>query len=353
MLLMFVVILGIISALLIPKSFDMNVLMEAYLKENQISIYQIYEIDDYKSINYTKRDYKISKKDINKYIKDDLEAREENVEVLNRDYVKRGDVVSVSYAIYLNGEKVNYVENDVFMVGKGKYNEQIEDNIIGKKKNKKITFSIQVPHSDNNKVFAGKFETVKLYIKSISVVKSYKLNKEFVSKFYGFNTLDEYYKYVKKELEAKNDYENYRLEKEEILSNLSKCFRYNLKKEEIAKYSLNIIDEYTEIASVYNKSLDEYREENLGMTENEFMNKCYAEGKERLEQYIAIGVVSQLENVSVSQDAEDIEQSLNKLIDETIELLKTKYLEKRKETGYVEQENPKTASSITGNGINF
>lgn len=111
MLLMFVVILGIISALLIPKSFDMNVLMEAYLKENQISIYQIYEIDDYKSINYTKRDYKISKKDINKYIKDDLEAREENVEVLNRDYVKRGDVVSVSYAIYLNGEKVNYVEN--------------------------------------------------------------------------------------------------------------------------------------------------------------------------------------------------------------------------------------------------
>lgn len=89
------------------------------------------------------------------------------------------------------------------------------------------------------------------------------------------------------------------------------------------------------------------------MIENEFMNKCYAEGKERLEQYIAIGVVSQLENVSVSRDAEDIEQSLNKLIDETIELLKTKYLEKRKETGYVEQEDPKTASSITGNGINF
>lgn len=326
------IILGIVIVLviiiqLIPKVLDLNIIVKEYLKENEISSYKVYKIDDYKSINYTKRKPIISQKDIDQYIKEDLEAREENVEVKDRNYVKKGDVVSVTYTVYLNGKRVNYVKDDAFMVGKGKYNLQIENNVIGKKKNEKIVFDIQVPQDDHNKNFAGKAETVKLRIKSISIVKTYEFNTEFVSKFYGLNTLDEYYEYVKKELESKKTYESNSIERKEILSKLSKCFKYNLSKEEIAKYSVNLIKEYSEIASVYNKTLDEYREQNLGMTEDEFMNRCYNEGKERIEQYIAIGVVSQLENISVVKNEENTEASIDELIDKTITVLKTDYLE--------------------------
>lgn len=322
------IVIGVVIVIqLIPKVLDVNIIVKQYLKENEISSYKVYKIDDYKSINYKKRNPTITQKDIDQFIKEDLEAREESVEVKDRDYVKKGDVVSVTYAVYMNGKRVNYVNDDAFMVGKGKYNSQIEKNVIGKRKNQKIVFDIRVPKDDYNKSFAGKVETVKLYIKSISIVKTYEFNTEFVSKFYGLDTLDEYYEYVKKELESKNTYESKSIERKEILSKLSKCFKYNLSKEEIAKYSVNIIEEYSEMASVYNKTLDKYREENLDMTEDEFMNRCYNEGKERIEQYIAIGVVSQLENISVVKNEENIEALMNGLIDKTITVLKTNYLE--------------------------
>lgn len=49
--------------------------------------------------------------------------------------------------------------------------------------------------------------------------------------------------------------------------------------------------------------------------------------KERVEQYIAIGVVSQLENISVVKNEENTEASIDELIDKTITVLKTDYLE--------------------------
>lgn len=332
------VIIGIVVTILIfiaigitffQKSLDINEIMEEYLIQLGINNYKVSQVSDYRNIKYFGRERGVSQKDIKNYIDEDLEAREEHVEILDRDYVKKGDIVLVSYAVYMNGKQVNYVENDSFMVGKGKYNSQIEKNIIGRKRNQKIVFNIQVPEDDENEDFAGKTETVELYVKSINIVKSYKLDMDFVSKFYKLNTLEEYYDYVKKELKLKNDVESDSIEKKEIYSKLIKCFRYELSEKEIAKYSLNIINEYREIAYIYGKSLDEYREENLKKTQNEFMDMCYNEGEERIKQYIAVGAIAKLENLVVNKGDNRIEETADKLIDKTLRFLKEKkYLKK-------------------------
>lgn len=316
----------ILITLFSKKSIEINETMNDYLQEIGINDYEVYKIDDYKDISFKKVDYEISEQDIQQYIEDDLEAREENIEVEDRNYVKNGDVVSVTYTVYLNEQQVNYVENDVFMVGKGKYNTQIEDNIVGKKKNKKITFEIQVPKDDENVDFAGKTEKVELIVNSISVVKSYELNTGFITKFYNFDTMEEYYDYVKEALESKNEYESETIENDEIMSKLIDCFQYELSNDEVAEYSISIINEYSEIASLYDKSLEEYREQELGMTEDEFMEFCYNEGEKRIKEYIAIGVISKLEGISVNKEDADLEAAVSKLINDTMEFFKENYL---------------------------
>ena len=76
----------------------------------------------------------VTKEEIDEYIKDDLESYNQIVDVTDRDYVKVGDYVNVSFKVYYNNEIVNEVENEAFVVSKNIYNEQIESNLIGRKR---------------------------------------------------------------------------------------------------------------------------------------------------------------------------------------------------------------------------
>ena len=301
-------------------------IMKSYLEQIGIRNYNVLLKSDYKKIKYLHVAKSISKDDIQKYIDDDLESKEIQKEVKNRNYVKKGDVICVDFTTYCDGKVVNDVSDETFMVGKNKFNTQIERNIIGKKKGEKVSFYIKVPIDDSNRKYAGKKERVEMIVKSIITIKSFKLNKAFIKKFYNFSSIDEYYDYVEKELQEKNDYEIRMEEQQDIQKKVEECFDIKLSKEEVARYSLEIVNEYGEIASIYNMTLHEFINKKLKLTEDEFMIKCYHEGETRIKEYIAIGAVAKLEKVKINEDKRSKEELAYLMIDKTISYIKQKYL---------------------------
>lgn len=290
---------------------DVNQDVSEYLKTEGISDYQIAKIDDYKKIKCKKIKKAITDEDRQQYIENDLESHEVTKVVKDRNIVNKGDVVTVSYTIMNDDEVKEEVQEESFMVGKGFFNIQIEEGLIGKEKGEKIIIDI----SDNNDVK----KTAIVVVKTIKTVTGYELNREYVEKFYGFTNLDEYYKMVDEILTIKNENEKFEEEKQEILKKVSKCFDITLNEEEVAKFSVGIVEEYKQIAYMNGMDINQYYQEVLELSEEEFMQKCYDEGEERIKEYIAIGVIANKEKITSHNEGNNSEENTYLVIKNTIE----------------------------------
>lgn len=99
------------------------------------------------------------------------------------------------------------------------------------------------------------------------------------------------------------------------------CFIIKLDKEEIAKYAINVVKEYEQIAYIHGTELKEYYEKKLNITKKEFMQKCYDESEERIKEYIAIGAIAKKENISC-EEGNSNEEKTYLVIENTVKFLK-------------------------------
>lgn len=300
---------------------EIHTIMREYLTEIGINDYNIKKIKDYDDINVDIKIKEVSQSDIDNYIKEDLEEHEDSYVVTSRNYVKNNDVVTITYITKIDDDIKSKSEKH-FMVGSGSFNKQIEEYIIGKKLNEEYTFEIEKPieydlqHIDRKEVFT-------FTISEIRKVNKCVLNKKFVKDNYNLDTISDYYKYVEDILKKKNQYES-ELDKEtKINKELLKCFDIKLNNEEVAKYSLNIVDEYNEIANMYGMSLEEYASSEYNISKDELVRKSYYEGEERLKTFIIYGYIAENEQISVKKE-DIIEESADALINSVMELLKNR-----------------------------
>ena len=266
--------------------------------------YQLKKFSDYKNVTVKNIPTDITQDEIDEYIKTDLESHERNVK-LKRNIIHKNDVVNVQYTVECEGEIVNKISDESFMIGAGKYNEQIENALIGKNINKEIVFDIKVPENDSNTKFAGKIETIHMKVKSLYKVKSCKLTKKFVKDNYNLNSIEEYYKYVNTILQEQKENENYRNININILNTVCECYDLEIDKEDVADYSVDIVNKYKEYAYIDGISLETYINNVLNMSQEEFYQMCYDEGLKELKSIIVIGAIAEEEKIYVTENEID------------------------------------------------
>ncbi len=86
------------------------------------------------------------------------------------------------------------------------------------------------------------------------------------------------------------------------LSDIVAKSKYVIDEEQVSNYSIGIVDNYQYIAYMYGKSLEEYYTENMGLTKNEFYEKCYKEGIYDVKYIYTIGAIAHDKNISVSKE---------------------------------------------------
>ena len=275
------------------------------------------KLGDYKGITIQKSDYKVSDKEVDEYIKASMTP--ELVEVTDRDTVKEGDILSISYEISVNGEPLEqYVEEDRdYYLGENEFSflkEDIDKKLIGKKVNDQFTIKNtfvddladeemldfddyddesdalsaddlgdagleddgeepfeEDTGEDEDTQYAGKKCEVTITINAIQKEEIPKLTDEYVDTFSNgeYKTVDEYRKGTKKEME---DYNKQTVEQEamhklfvQIVNNSEqiKDFPKDLVKEEEEYLTEDIAAEiYENMDEDQEQAFEEYFKEN-------------------------------------------------------------------------------------------
>lgn len=268
---------------------------------------QINDLGDYSDVSGDTEKVEVSEQEINDYIKVDLESYEELVELKKRKKVRKNDFVKVTIKVRKDGKVIGLHENKLIKVGSGKFHPEIETLLLGAKVGKTFHRNLKVPEDFEDKELAGEEETFSFTVHSINKMVVLQLNNQFVKKYYNLKNVEEYRKHVKNTI-----YE--REKKDKKKRNIQSALRNTINKSKIAiseellyNYGYKVVVAQNEQeATLYGLSMEEYREEMLKMTEEEFYDFCYEEARYEMSSVLVVGAIAAKENITVTKEESDI-----------------------------------------------
>ena len=268
--------------LVLPKN------IEVILKYNGIESADVIHLADYTkySLNYDLIDMEeteVADSEVAEYVNMQMEAYAKLREITKRSVVQKGDVAIVSYLSSLDGNIVNEVSSDILMVGKGNYDQQFENVLIGK--------TVGVPFSEKLISPTGEEMEFSILVESINYYDTVQLTDEFVRQEMGVSSVEEYYEACKTFIfEEKIQVEKEKL-KESLFREIIDSCEISLDTEEIARFSLQYVETEERIAYIYGLSLQEYIDTILQEDRSEFFQQCYENGEFEIQKYMLIGAI--------------------------------------------------------------
>lgn len=233
--------------------------------------------------------------EIGAYIEGQLESYTELIEVVDRDVVQKNDVVIVSYMVSLDGKVINEVSQETLIVGKGSYDQQFENVLLGKKVGTPFTEKLISPE--------GEKMMFNIIVESINYFKTYDLTDEFVKEKMGMNSIEEYYEECKNLLiSEKIDVEKESL-KTTLFQELIDKSSFLLGEKEVVQFALRYVESEEQLAYVHGLNLEEYIQTVLNENKDDFFHRCYEQGKYEIEKIILVGAIfSDLQYIITDED---------------------------------------------------
>ncbi len=177
---------------------------------------QYAELGQYKGITIEASEVTVSEEEIDEELEDMRYQYSEYVEVTGRDTVKDEDIVNMDYVCTANGKTVDdYTQSDFDVtIGSGEmvYGKDfdVEKALVGKKVGDKVKVTGTFDDDDTYGDLAGVKATFEVTINSIEEEVLPELNDAFVKENTEYETLEEYRKAIRADLEeqAQADAEN-------------------------------------------------------------------------------------------------------------------------------------------------
>jgi len=257
---------------------------------------QYITLGEYKGLESERVVVEVTDKNIEDAISEILTMYSELVEVKDRG-IKEGDYVTIDFTGYMNGElfEGGSATDHSLTVGEGKFIEGFEDGLIGVKNGEKVTLNLNFPEDYGKEELNGKPVTFEITVKKVleNVVPS--LSEDIIKDYTNekAKTEDEFKAFLKDELfktftrEKTNTSEGKYWDK--VVSNAT-----------LIKYPDGIIDEYvqmhldyySQIASLYGITLEEY----LGTTVEEFKKSQSKKAEEMYKEQMVLYAAINAEN---------------------------------------------------------
>lgn len=257
---------------------------------------RITKLGNYKNISASISEITVSQNDVNKYIKTLLKDNSTSKEITYRTTVQKDDLVLLDYEIYYCDKKIQEDTNASILVGSNNFDSQIEQSLIGMKKNtmfeKKILLSSN--YYTKKALLRGKVTSIKEIIPA-------KLTDAFVQENYDCNNIQEFNDYIYNILKNERETDEQAIAYNQILTEIIKNSKFNFDNEQMTKYSLKTVDGYVEIASLYDMDLEQYRKNILDVNEVQFFQMCYDETKKYVEEYLIIGAIAYKESLNITE----------------------------------------------------
>ena len=266
------------------------------------------KVGEYKGLTYEKPDkIKISKKDIQSAVKEELEANQDLKDVKDKK-VHDGDTINIDYTGTVNGKKFDggSAKGTTVVVGQDNFIDGFTSGLIGKKVGKTVTLNLKFPDPyENNKDLSGKKVKFKVKINSAQeyVTPS---EKAYVKNKTEYKSVSDYEKSVKERLkkEAEEDQQS------QIQSEL---WQQIYDSSEVIKYPEKELQDYidttTESIKKYAEDSDmefaDFLQQYYGMNEEDFNKQMKTASEENAKSHMIVYYIADKEKIKVSDDEYD------------------------------------------------
>lgn len=256
------------------------------LKQNNIENTTIDKLGNYSKCamkDVDEADVIVTKEEVERYCEIQIESYNQIVPIENREIVHKGDVVYISYMVNQNDKLINRVEHDNLIVGSGKYNEQIEEALVGRKVGESFYILIEM-----QEVGMCKFS---ITVESINCFITYELTDVFVKENFGVDTVAEYYQICEGIIREQKILEKKKQVEKELFSAIARTCKFEVDVKEIAQYSMKYLEEGEKLARVYDLSLEAYVEKILHKNVDKFYQECYQLAESEIQEYLIVGAI--------------------------------------------------------------
>lgn len=222
-------------------------------KKDQYKISDCVELGQY--TNLKKETAKITDKDVDDYIKQQLESSAKKEQV-KKGKVKDGDTINMDYEGKIDGKvfEGGSQKGASLKIGSGQFIEGFEEGLVGVKVGDTVDLNLTFPKNYQSKEVAGKkavFTVTVNYIEGEPIIPE--LNDKYVKDNTDYKTVDEYKKATKEDLLNQKKTENETAVWQEAVKN-AKIKKYP--DSEMDKAFENVKSYYQQMATSYGMDLD-------------------------------------------------------------------------------------------------
>ena len=182
---------------------------------------------DFSLIKLNRYKINVVEKDLEDSIKRILESCKEYVEQDNDYLSKMGDKVKINYLGKVDGVPFDGGKADEYdlVLGSNSFIDTFEEQLVDKKAGDKVLVKVKFPDNYHHKALAGKDAEFETEVISVSTAKEPELNDDFVKNRFSIESVEEFKKVLRKEIE--DSYKN--ISKNYLKSNLLEYLSNNIK----------------------------------------------------------------------------------------------------------------------------
>ena len=271
---------------------------------NYDDLSQYIKVGEYKGIEYTKANTNVSDAEVQSEIDAALEDSAESTEVKSGT-VAEDSVVNIDYigsidGVEFEGGSAEDVELDIANSG---YIEGFAEGIVGHEVGETFDLHVTFPEDYGKEELNGKPAVFKTTINYLIEKKIPEYNDEWVSENTTYNTVDEYEKSIREELESQKKADAESSARSEVFSTLydsSEVIEYP-EKEYQSRHDM-LMQSYKSVAQNAGMELDEYISSNLGMDTETFNETIDSATENIVKTELILHSIAKSENMELTED---------------------------------------------------
>lgn len=262
------------------------------------------KLGEYKGLEVTLASTDVTDEEIDQQVETNLSNNDKSEEI-KEGTVENGDVANIDYEGKLNGEAFDggTAEGYDLTIGSGTFIDGFEDGLIGKKIGDTVDLNLTFPEDYSSTELAGK--EVVFTVKINSVKRAPKLTDELAAEISDnkYKTVDAYRNYVKEDLENTKKESQHSQELNDLVALAYQNATVNDYPQEMIDYQLeNVTSYYKSYAEQYGMEYADFLEQQVGVTEEEFLEKMTETIKQSLGQEMVLRAIAETEGVEISDE---------------------------------------------------
>ena len=276
---------------------------EPFIYVAQVAVMPEVEVKDHKSIKVTKKEPKVTEKDVEEVL-NDLKKYSTTYKDVDRT-AKKGDRVEIDFEGFNEeGKSVPNTksQNHPVIIGENSLIPGFEDQLIGLKKDEKKEFEITFPKDYGKKDFQNKKLKFKVEVKRVEEAMPPELNEEFVEKMTGKKqSVEDLKKDIEKNIHAKKTQEAKQESENEYIEELLKKTKVEIPDSLIDEESHYILHEMEEEIAGKGLEFDKFLAQSK-MTEEDLIKKYRPEAEKRIKIRLALQHIIKEEKIDISEE---------------------------------------------------